>query len=271
MSGRRRAVGISKSDKLAEDRQRDWAFFVDDGAAMIVASTIVPVAAFSPFAARCRCTSSNRLRPTPSSRGAGRGRGCMHCAHIDPTHGGLYAVGNRWRSTILPLDILPSVCPHDCPSACALEVERIDGNRIGRVHGARGAELHGGCRLRQGRALCRAPASPGPPVAAAAPDRRQRRGPRRVRADLVGRSARRRSPKRLTRAAQRHGARDGVALLLRRHDGLVQRDGINRLRHAMRYSREDLDDLQRARPTPAGSPGWASSAASTGAKSPSPT
>jgi hypothetical protein len=27
----------------------------------------------------------------------------------------------------------PSVCPHDCPSACALEVERIDGDRIGRI------------------------------------------------------------------------------------------------------------------------------------------
>jgi anaerobic selenocysteine-containing dehydrogenase len=32
---------------------------------------------------------------------------------------------------------LPSVCPHDCPSACALEVEVIDGQRIGRVHGAK--------------------------------------------------------------------------------------------------------------------------------------
>jgi anaerobic selenocysteine-containing dehydrogenase len=30
-----------------------------------------------------------------------------------------------------------SVCPHDCPSACALEVEVVDGSRIGRVRGAR--------------------------------------------------------------------------------------------------------------------------------------
>jgi anaerobic selenocysteine-containing dehydrogenase len=30
----------------------------------------------------------------------------------------------------------PSVCPHDCPSVCALDVEVIDGGRIGRVHGA---------------------------------------------------------------------------------------------------------------------------------------
>src|SRR5436309_10828808 len=39
------------------------AFLVEDGALMIVASTIVPVATFSPFAARCRCTSSNSCWP----------------------------------------------------------------------------------------------------------------------------------------------------------------------------------------------------------------
>src|SRR5246500_1948048 len=37
-----------------------------------------------------------------------------------------------------PLDIArrPSVCPHDCPSVCALDVEVIGGARIGRIHGA---------------------------------------------------------------------------------------------------------------------------------------
>jgi anaerobic selenocysteine-containing dehydrogenase len=30
-----------------------------------------------------------------------------------------------------------SVCPHDCPSACALEVELLDGRTIGRVRGAK--------------------------------------------------------------------------------------------------------------------------------------
>ena len=30
-----------------------------------------------------------------------------------------------------------SACPHDCPSTCALEVERIDAHTIGRVYGAR--------------------------------------------------------------------------------------------------------------------------------------
>jgi anaerobic selenocysteine-containing dehydrogenase len=30
-----------------------------------------------------------------------------------------------------------SVCPHDCPSTCALDVEVIDAHTIGRVRGAR--------------------------------------------------------------------------------------------------------------------------------------
>ena len=34
------------------------------------------------------------------------------------------------------LDFLPSACPHDCPSTCALEVERLDSRTIGRVRGA---------------------------------------------------------------------------------------------------------------------------------------
>ena len=30
-----------------------------------------------------------------------------------------------------------STCPHDCPSTCALEVERIDEHTLGRVYGAK--------------------------------------------------------------------------------------------------------------------------------------
>ena len=29
-----------------------------------------------------------------------------------------------------------STCPHDCPSTCAIEVEKIDSHTIGRVYGA---------------------------------------------------------------------------------------------------------------------------------------
>ena len=32
--------------------------------------------------------------------------------------------------------IVHTACPHDCPSTCALEVERLDARTIGRVRGA---------------------------------------------------------------------------------------------------------------------------------------
>src|SRR4051795_12929127 len=31
----------------------------------------------------------------------------------------------------------PSVCPHDCPSVCALEVEKLPDGRLGKVRGGR--------------------------------------------------------------------------------------------------------------------------------------
>ena len=34
------------------------------------------------------------------------------------------------------IEMVPSVCPHDCTSTCALEVERIDAFTIGRVRGS---------------------------------------------------------------------------------------------------------------------------------------
>src|SRR5512145_2326840 len=43
----------------------------------------------------------------------------------------------HWSSRAVPRDTVPSACPHDCPSTCALEVERLGPERIGRVHGSR--------------------------------------------------------------------------------------------------------------------------------------
>ena len=34
------------------------------------------------------------------------------------------------------VETVPSVCPHDCTSTCALEVERLDARTIGRVRGS---------------------------------------------------------------------------------------------------------------------------------------
>jgi anaerobic selenocysteine-containing dehydrogenase len=139
----------------------------------------------------------------------------------------------------LPLDVLPSVCPHDCPSACALEVERIDGTRIGRIRGARVQTYTRG-------AVCAK-------VARYAerqhhPDRLSQ-PLRRVGDKGVGRAAF--APiswddaldevaEQLTRAARRHGSETVWPYYYSGTMGIAQRDGINRLRHAMRYSREDL-------------------------------
>ena len=35
------------------------------------------------------------------------------------------------------VDIRHSTCPHDCPSACALDIEVIEGKSIGRVRGSK--------------------------------------------------------------------------------------------------------------------------------------
>ena len=86
--------------------------------------------------------------------------------------------------------------------------------------GARGggAELHARGGLRQGRALCRASASPRATVAAAAPGRGKGRRAGGFRADLLGRGARRGRRALDTRGpAPRLGG--GVAALLRRDDG----------------------------------------------------
>ncbi len=135
----------------------------------------------------------------------------------------------------MPLDIAHSVCPHDCPSACALDVELVAPDRIGRVRGAR--------------------------------DNRYTKG---IVCAKVARYAERvHHPDRLTRPLRRSGAKgsgqfepvswddalDEVAEAFIRAAqadgsesvwpyyyagtmGLVQRDGINRLRHVMRYSRQ---------------------------------
>ncbi len=69
----------------------------------------------------------------------------------------------------LPRTLRNSVCPHDCPSTCALEVEVLDGRRIGAVRGAADNRLHRRRHLREGRALRRAhpPSRPADPPAAA--------------------------------------------------------------------------------------------------------
>jgi anaerobic selenocysteine-containing dehydrogenase len=139
----------------------------------------------------------------------------------------------------LPLDLLPSVCPHDCPSACALEVERFDGGRIGRVRGARSQSYTAGVVCAKVARYAERQHHP----------ERLSRPLRRVGEKGVGcgafapiswDEALDRVAEALTRAALRHGAETVWPYYYAGTMGLVQRDGINRLRHAMGYSGEDL-------------------------------
>jgi anaerobic selenocysteine-containing dehydrogenase len=139
----------------------------------------------------------------------------------------------------LPLDIVPSVCPHDCPSACALEVERLDGRRIGRVRGASAQRYTRGAVCAKVARYAERQHHPA----------RLSRPLRRVGEKGIGEAAF--APiswddaldgvaEGLTRTAQRYGSETVWPYYYAGTMGLVQRDGINRLRHAMRYSREHL-------------------------------
>ena len=132
-----------------------------------------------------------------------------------------------------PIAIGHSTCPHDCPSCCALDVELLAGGRIGRVRGSKDNSYTAG-------AIC---------------------------AKVARYAERVHNPDRLTGALKRKGGRgegrwqelsvddalDEVAAAFRRAEekygseavwpyfyagtmGLVQRDGIHRLRHAKKYS-----------------------------------
>ena len=139
----------------------------------------------------------------------------------------------------MPLDIVPSVCPHDCPSACALEVERHDGRRIGRVRGASAQRYTRGVVCAKVARYAERQHHPA----------RLSRPLRLVGEKGIGEAAF--APiswddaldgvaEGLTRAAQRYGSETVWPYYYAGTMGLVQRDGINRLRHAMRYSREHL-------------------------------
>ncbi|HEX3884312.1 MAG TPA: molybdopterin-dependent oxidoreductase [Stellaceae bacterium] len=139
----------------------------------------------------------------------------------------------------MPLDTAFTVCPHDCPSACALEVERLDGDRIGRVHGARGQGYTDGVVCAK---VARYAERQYHPERLSVPLRR-------VGEKGVGRAAFQsiswedaldEVAERFARAAQCHGSETVWPYYYAGTMGLIQRDGLNRLRHAMRYSREDL-------------------------------
>lgn len=127
---------------------------------------------------------------------------------------------------------LPTVCPHDCPSACALDVTIIDG-RLASVHGAQNSYTAGVICSKVSRYAERAhhPDRLTHPL-----ERVGAKGAGQWRA-ISWDAALDRIAAEFQRAAQRHGLESVWPYNSGGIMGLVQRDGIHRLTHVMGYSR----------------------------------
>ncbi|MFM9940994.1 MAG: molybdopterin-dependent oxidoreductase [Hyphomicrobiaceae bacterium] len=126
-----------------------------------------------------------------------------------------------------------TVCPHDCPSTCALDVELLDNGRIGRVHGAKDNSYTDGV-------ICNKVARYAERVHH--PDRLlyplKRSGPKGSgqfqrcgwdeALDMTAEA--------FLAAERQHGAEAVWPYYFAGTMGLVMRDGIHRLRHAKKYS-----------------------------------
>ena len=132
-----------------------------------------------------------------------------------------------------PLKIGHSACPHDCPSTCALDVEILGEGRIGRVHGARDNNYTAGV-------VCAKVARYAERVHH--PDRLTKPL---VRAGAKGEGAWKEASweaaldlvaEKMIAAEDRHGSEAVWPYYYAGTMGLVQRDSINRLRHAKKYS-----------------------------------
>jgi anaerobic selenocysteine-containing dehydrogenase len=130
-----------------------------------------------------------------------------------------------------------SVCPHDCPSTCALSIEVVDGVRIGSVRGAADNNYTSGV-------ICAKVSRYAERVHH--PDRLLhpllRTGPkgsgqfRRIGwSEALDRIA-----GQFTEASARYGTEAVWPFYFAGTMGLVQRDGINRLRNVMRYSGQKM-------------------------------
>ncbi|HRD76454.1 MAG TPA: molybdopterin-dependent oxidoreductase [Hyphomicrobiaceae bacterium] len=134
-----------------------------------------------------------------------------------------------------PLRTVTSACPHDCPSTCALEVEMLAPDRIGRVRGAKGNSYTAGV-------ICGKVARYAERIHH--PDRLlyplKRKGPKGGSAferigwddalDIVG--------EQFLAAERLHGSEAVWPYWFAGTMGLVMRDGIERLRNVKRYSRQ---------------------------------
>ena len=158
-----------------------------------------------------------------------------------------------WRAPInvARMDMLQTVfstCPHDCPSQCALEIERLDGQTIGRVRGAKTQRYTDGV-------VC----------AKVARYAERVHHPDRLTTPLLKQAGGGFAPigwddaldlvaEKFTQATQALGREAVWPYFYAGTMGLVQRDGIDRLRHVdALFTRQCR---QRSAPAPGPTPGW---------------
>ena len=128
-----------------------------------------------------------------------------------------------------------TVCPHDCPSTCALEVEVLDRARIGAVRGAADNTYTAGVICAKVARYAERVHHPGRLLRPLI--RTGRKGDGAFR-EAGWEEALDRVAGALTDAAARHGPEAVWPYHFAGTMGLVQRDGINRLRHVMGYSQQ---------------------------------
>ena len=129
-----------------------------------------------------------------------------------------------------------TVCPHDCPSCCALEVDVTD-NRIGTVRGAAANSYTAGVICAKVARYAERQHHPDrltTPLLRTGP-----KGSRQFR-PITWDEALDRTAAHFTALAAKHGAESVWPYYFAGTMGHVQRDGINRLRHVMKYSRQKM-------------------------------
>ncbi|MDP6271055.1 MAG: molybdopterin-dependent oxidoreductase [Alphaproteobacteria bacterium] len=135
----------------------------------------------------------------------------------------------------MTVEIVRSACPHDCPSACALEVERLAPDRIGRIRGARDLAYTAGVVCEK---MARYAERVHHPDRLSQPLRRVGgKGEGRF-APISWDDALAETAEAFKRAAARHGPESVWPYHSGGTLGVVQRWGMDRLRHVMGYSRE---------------------------------
>ena len=128
-----------------------------------------------------------------------------------------------------------SACPHDCPSTCALDVEILDERTIGRVRGAKDNSYTAGvicAKVARYAERVHHPDRLKQPLvrAGAKGDGQWKQASWEAALDLVA--------ERFLKAEQDHGSESVWPYYYAGTMGLVQRDSINRLRFAKRYSNQ---------------------------------